>query len=369
MTSTRVSESSAGYRPGRTAADLGAPGDVVKLSSNELAFGALPSVAEAIVRATAGADGINRYPDFTSRVLRAAIAERHGLGADHVAVGCGSSSMIGQLCLALADAGDEVVTGTTTFDLYRIAAGNAGAAVVRASMPCDTFDVDSLLAAVTGSTRIVFVANPNNPTSTALPRAELDRLLARLPERCVLAVDEAYIDFADDPAAGSLDSAVGSGRVAVLRTFSKAHGLAGLRVGYLLAAPALVRAVEQFSPPFQVNAVAQAAASASLAATSELAERIAGLVAERRRVTAHLTAAGWPPALSQANFVWLPFRSGSASVAAELEQHGVITRAIGDQGLRVTIGSPGENDRFLEALDESVGPRAADLGRAWEGWS
>jgi histidinol-phosphate aminotransferase len=217
----------------------------------------------------------------------------------------------------------------------------------------DTHDLTALAAAVDETTRLVFVCNPNNPTGTAVRRAELERFLDDVPAHTLVVLDEAYREFVTDPdVPDGVELMRGRPNVAVLRTFSKAWGLAGLRVGYLLAEdPAVADAVRRTHVPFSVSMLAQAAAVAALASEDEVRERCAAVVAERARLTGQLRERGLPVADSQANFVWLPLGERTAEVAAALEARAVITRPFPGDGLRVTVGTPEEDDVFLGALD------------------
>jgi histidinol-phosphate aminotransferase len=348
------------YRPGRNPADLAREIGVeraVKLASNEVAFPPLPAVLEAI-RTTAGE--INRYPDNGASVLTAALAERYGVTPDQVATGCGAVTVCQQLAQAYNDPGTSLAFAWRSFEMYPLLASVAGARPVRVPLvpgtpggPADTHDLDGLLAAIDATTRLVFVCNPNNPTGTAVRRAELERFLDAVPPETLVVLDEAYREFVTDPdVPDGVELMRGRPNVAVLRTFSKAWGLAGLRVGYLLAEdPAVAGAVRKTHVPFSVSMLAQAAAVAALASEAEVRERCAAVVAERDRLTAALRGRGLPVADSQANFVWLPLGEQAAEVAARLEARAVITRPFAGEGVRVTVGTPEEDDVFLAALD------------------
>lgn len=343
------------YRPGRSAgmamADHGLD-SAVKLASNELPVLPLPSVAKAIENAIVTT---TRYPDHRAGELRSALADRLGVPVDRLAVGCGSVGLIQQLALAYTGAGNEVIYGWPSFEAYPVFAGIAGATPVPVPLRRQTLDAAAISSALTSRSRLVLVANPNNPTGTALREKALVDLADSLPEGCLLVVDEAYREFvtgADVPDALAL---LGDRpNVAVLRTFSKAHGLAALRIGYLVGHPDVVAAVDKVLVPFSVNGLGQVAALASLAAPDELADRVAGVVAERGLVSASLRSAGWIVPDAQANFVWLPAGDASAPLATALEQAGVVTRPFPGLGVRVTIGTAPENDRFLTALADVV---------------
>lgn len=340
------------YRPGRTAEDLarelGVP-EAIKLASNEMAFGPLPSVLEAVTEAAAGA---NRYPDMYNRALIQAIATRYDVAPDQVTVGCGSVALVRHLADATLEAGDETCFGWPTFGVYSSAAVIAGGRAVKVALREHALDVDALIAGVTGRTRMVVVCTPNNPTSTAVSERDLRKLLDAVPSDVLVVLDEAYRQFvtAEDTIDG-LDLAREYDNVAVLRTFSKAYGLAGLRAGYCVADPAVTATLRKVVTTFSVSAVAQAAALACLepAAEKELSERVAEVVAERARVMERLSELGMRVPDSQANFLWLPLGDRSAEFAQECERQGIILRAFPGAGVRVTIGAPHENDAFLSA--------------------
>lgn len=324
------------YQPGRPA---GAGG--VKLSSNEDPYGPLPEAVEAAAAAAADA---GRYPDHTASALREAIAAHHGVPVDGVTVGCGSVALLQQLALAFTGEGDEVAFPWPSFIAYPQVAALAGATAVRAS------SVDALADLFGERTRLVFVANPDNPTSTAVPTAELAALADRLPADCLLVVDEAYREYVTDPAVSdAVDAMRGRPNVAVLRTFSKAHALAGLRVGYLVGDPSVVRAVDATLIPFSVSAPAQAAALASLARADVIAARARRVAEMRDALADEVRARGLEVPRSQANFLWLP-TPDPGGLALALEGNGVVVRPL-EGGVRVTIGQPEENERFLAALD------------------
>ncbi|WP_369132791.1 histidinol-phosphate transaminase [Modestobacter sp. I12A-02662] len=349
------------YKPGRNPADLAREIGVeraVKLASNEVAFPPLPAVVQAI-SATAGET--NRYPDNGAVVLTAALAERYGVEPAQVATGCGAVTLCQQLAQAYNDPGTTIAFAWRSFEMYPLLAQVAGARSRQVPLvpgtpggAADTHDLPALAAAIDDTTRLVFVCNPNNPTGTAVRRAELERFLDAVPGDTLVVLDEAYREFVTDPdVPDGVELMRGRPNVAVLRTFSKAWGLAGLRVGYLLAEdPAVADAVRRTHVPFSVSTLAQAAAVAALASEDEVRRRCAAVVEERARLTAALRERGLPVADSQANFVWLPLGERTAEVAAGLEGRAVITRPFAGEGLRVTVGTPEEDDVFLGALDD-----------------
>jgi histidinol-phosphate aminotransferase len=335
------------YVPGRTV-----PG-AIKLASNETPYPPLPHVVNRITEAAAD---INRYPDSFATELTAVLAARYGVDAEQVRVGCGSVSLCTQLVQAVADADEEVMYAWRSFEAYPIISAVSGASAIQVPLRDHVHDLDAMAEQVTGKTKLIFVCNPNNPTGTAVTREALLRFLRAVPQDVVVALDEAYREFVTDPdVPDGLSLLAEFPNLIVLRTFSKAYGLAGLRVGYAIAAdPALTAALRQTQVPFAVTTVAQAAALASLepAAERELLTRVADIVQERERVYAALVGFGYQVPPTQANFVWLPLGDATLDWAAGCEARRVIVRGFAGSGARVTVGSPDENDRFLAAAAE-----------------
>ena len=335
------------YVPGRTV-----PG-AIKLASNETPYPPLPHV---VARIAAAAETINRYPDNGSAELTAALAQKYGVADDRVAVGCGSVSLCTQLVQAVADADDEVIFGWRSFEAYPIIAAVSGASAVQVPLVDHVHDLDEMAARVTGKTRLIFVCNPNNPTGTAVRRDALVDFLRHVPPDVVVALDEAYREFVRDPEVpDGLTLLDAHPNLVVLRTFSKAYGLAGLRVGYAIASdPAVTAALRQTQVPFAVSTLAQQAALASLEAPAEaeLLARVDEIVAERTRVYDALRALGYDVPPSEANFVWLPLGEATTEWAAACEDRKVIVRAFAGSGVRITIGSADENDRMIAAAGE-----------------
>jgi histidinol-phosphate aminotransferase len=342
----------AAYRPGKGAAQAEREHGIteaIKLASNENPFPPVPAVTDAI---RAAADGVNRYPDHRATELRAALASRLGVGQEHVAVGCGSVGLLQQLCLAFVDPGDEVVFPWLSFEAYPVCTKMMGGVPVNPPLVDHGFDMDAVAEAVSPSTKMVLLATPNNPTGTAISTAQVATLLARIPDDVIVLVDEAYREFADPALGDPLDLLAEHRNLVVTRTFSKAYGLAGLRVGYAVCDPEIVQEIDKILLPFAVNAVAQAAAIAALSALDRIQPRIDELLAERTRLVARLEGAGWrlPPA--QANFVYLATGDRTDDIYLALERRGVVTRPFSGAGIRVTVGTPAENDRFLATLAE-----------------
>ncbi|ORV45144.1 aminotransferase [Mycolicibacter engbaekii] len=320
------------------------PGSI-KLASNETVLGPLPSVVKAVEAALANT---NRYPDNGYAALRARLAEHVGFGPEHVAAGCGSVSLCQQLIQITAGAGDEVVFGWRSFEIYPLQVRTAGAVPVQVPLREHTYDLDAMLAAITDRTRLIFVCNPNNPTSTVVDPAALARFVAAVPSHVLVAIDEAYVEYIRD---GLVPDSLGLVRqypnVVVLRTFSKAYGLAGLRLGYAVGDPEIITALGKVYVPFTVSSVAQVAGIASLDAADELMARTDAVVAERARVAAALRATGFALPDSQSNFVWLPLAERTGDFVAAAAAAAIVVRPYGQDGVRVTIGAPEENDALL----------------------
>lgn len=318
-----------------------------KLSSNENPYPPLPGVVEAV---QAGVAAMNRYPDMGSAALYEALAETFEVPVEHLSVATGSVGLIYQLVQAFCDPGDEVVFAWRSFEAYPIAVTAAAATAVRVPVLADgRHDLDAMAAAITDRTRIVLVCTPNNPTGPAVTQAELDAFLARVPSHVLVVVDEAYVEFVRmaDPVDG-IATYRRHDNVVVTRTFSKAYGLAGFRVGYAVAPAPIAAALRAVSLPFGVSTVAQAAAIASLERRDELLERVDALVAERTRVVEGLRAAGWDVPEAQGNFVWFDLGDRTADFAAAADEAGITVRPFAGEGARVSIGETEANDRLIE---------------------
>ena len=338
------------------AAGYALSGDVALLASNESPYPPIPAVVEAI-QATLG--GLNRYPDPTNTKLRSALSDRFGVPAKRIAIGNGSCDILLAAGEALLEPGAEIVYAWPSFSVYPHLAAASGARAIE--VPLDAahrHDLDAMREEITAATRLVIVCNPNNPTSTALPLDEIAGFIADVPPHVAIILDEAYIEFSliDDPDA-SIDLLERHPNLNLLRTFSKVHGLCGLRVGYALCgSEAFKTAVDQVRQPFFCNAAAQAAATEALRHTDEVARRVERNLAERTALEDGLRGLGLEPAESQANFVWFDLPEGieEAGTARALAEAGVLVRAgtaLGREGaLRVTVGLEGENERLIEAL-------------------
>ncbi len=340
----------AGYRPGRRPA----AGQVLaRLASNETPFPPLPSVIEAVARAL---EQGNRYPDPMSTRLVQAIADKHRLDPALVAVGCGSVALVQELVQIACDAGDEVIYGWRSFEAYPTFVTVAGAVEVRVPLREFELDLPAMAAAVTERTRLVLLCTPNNPTGPALSATGVRAFLDAVPTDVLVVIDEAYAEFVRDPLAVDGTELLSShANVVVLRTFSKAYGLAGLRVGYALAGSAQVAdALRQVRVPFAVSIAAQAAALASLDAEDELLARVEQVVAERGPLREALRALGHDVPVSQGNFVWLPAGDDSDRLAAAFEDHGVLVRCFGGDGLRVTVTTAADSARVVAAAQAAM---------------
>ncbi len=329
---------------------------VIKLSSNEGAFGPPPG---AIAAHTATAAKLHRYPDGGAKTLREAIGARFGLDPARIVCGAGSDDIIYALCLAYGGPGTNLIMSRHGFAIYAIAGTYARATIIKTPERNLTADVDAILAAVTPQTRLVFLANPNNPTGSMLPAAEITRLRAGLPDHVLLVLDAAYAEYVDRPDYEAGSALVDAGANTVMtRTFSKIFGLGGMRVGWAYAPPAIIDVLNRIRLPFNVNAPAQAAAIAALAEPGWVERSASHNRAERARLTATLTASGlkiWP---SEGNFVLADFLTPEIATAADqfLRARGLIVRPMGayhlPHCLRLTIGTTEECDLLAAALTD-----------------
>lgn len=331
----------AAYRAGRPAGS-----DDLKLSSNENPYSPLPGVTE---RAAAILGRVNRYPDAGLHDLYDALARTTGLAQDRFAAGTGSVSVLFAAISAYCGPDDEVVVPWRSFEAYPLAVAAAGARAVTVPLRGDaTHDLDAMVAAVTDRTRVVLVCTPNNPTGPVVTQGDLEQFVAAVPDDVLVVVDEAYVEFVRqaDAASGLALLEAGHENVLVLRTFSKAFGLAGLRVGYAIASADVAATIRSITPPFSVTDVAQAAAVASLEAADELGRRVDAVVEQRAALLRGLRDQGWEVPDAQGNFVWLPL--GDDAVAFAEAVHPVAVRPFAGEGVRISVGLPEANDRFLD---------------------
>ncbi len=327
------------------------PGAVI-LSSNELSGPAPQSVLDAIAEAAAD---VNRYPAMGCDDLLDRTAEHFGVDRPRLAVGCGSVSLCQQLVQITSTTGDEVLFGWRSFEIYPLQVRLAGATPVQIPLTDHTFDLQAMLASVTDRTRLIFVCNPNNPTSTVVDPAALTEFVEAVPSHIPIAIDEAYVEYIRD---GLLPDSLALVRehsnVIVLRTFSKAYGLAGLRMGYAVGHPDVITALDKAYVPFTVSSITQAAAIASLDAADELLARTDAVVDERRRVSEALRGAGFDLPLSQTNFVWLPLGPRTADFVEQAAASRIVVRPYGSDGVRVSIGAPQENDAMVKFAENWI---------------
>lgn len=330
----------------------------IKMASNENPYGPSPLAIEAI---RAAASAVNFYPDNDSTELRTIIAERNRVLLDRLVITAGSTSLLGIIARTLLGPGLNAVSSERSFVIYPIVTRAVGARFVEVSMKRDAYDLDAILAAIDSNTRVVFLANPNNPTGTLFEADELDRFLDRVPDHVVVALDEAYFDFAEPFAAQrgvryshSLDYVREGRNVVVLRTFSKAHGLAGLRVGYGFGPPDLVHYFNRMRTTFSVSAVAQAAALAALEDEAHVRKAVENNAREAPRLERALENLGFHVVQTWANFVYCELSENASAVAKRMQAEGVIIRPLTAWGaptaMRVTVGTPEQNDQFLAAF-------------------
>jgi len=328
---------------------------VVKLASNEGPYGPFPEALEALAR-TVGE--LNRYPDGGAYRLRAALAERHGVRFEEVAIGSGADGLVDAVSQALLEPGDGVVCGWPSFPSYVIYALKMGAKVRRVPLRDHRYDLNGLLEAIDERTKLVYVCHPNNPTGTTNSRAELADYFARVPDHVLTVLDQAYFEYVEDPdyPDGVEAYAKAGRRILVLRTFSKVYGLAGLRVGYGIGSEALVTALGKTRRAFDVTSPAQEAALASLDGAEELSRRRRANAEGRRELERTLREHGFEPAgPAVANFLYADVGDDARPLFQELLGLGVIVRPLAGFGapgaIRVTVGTPDENAFFADALD------------------
>jgi histidinol-phosphate aminotransferase len=345
----------AGVPTGQAPEAIAATG-IAQLASNESPVPPHPKVVEAIA---AAAGAMNRYPDPDATLLRRRIAERFDTDPARVAVGNGSCEILLAAAEALCEPGAEVLYAWPAFSMYPYLPALTGAREVRVPLAeGDVHDLDAMAAEVTAATQLVLVCNPNNPTGTHCPAAEVGAFCESLPAHVTVILDEAYVEFQthDDPDA-TVDLLTELPNLVVLRTFSKCYGLAGLRVGYALGSPGFRAAIDAVRQPFSVNALAQAAGAEAILHQDDVARRVEGTVAERLRVEEGLRELGLRTSETHANFSWIDLGDAAeGDVVAALAERSIAVRPgtpLGDPGhIRVSYGTPAENGRFLAALAE-----------------
>jgi histidinol-phosphate aminotransferase len=324
----------------------------IKLASNENPLGPSPKAMEAVKRVLAES---HRYPDGGTHRLREKLAERHGVRPEELFVGLGSSEIIDLIARVLLRRGTTGITSKGSYAPFSVAIRASGADLVTVHMRDFAFDLPALAAAVTLQTRVVYLANPNNPTGSAFGADELKQFLGRVPENVLVVLDEAYIHYAER---ADMPQSVELFRLRknllIMRTFSKVYGLAGLRVGYGIAQPGLVAAMNKLRTPFNVSGVAQVAALAALDDAEHVKRSIETNAAERKRLFESLSKLGWRAVRSHSNFIFIDIGAEAPALANELLQEGVIVRPLGWMGfpgaIRVSVGTAAENEKFLTAL-------------------
>jgi len=349
-----------GYTPGKSLRQAQRESRVncIKLASNENPFGPSPKAVEAMQGVLAES---NFYPDNDATELRQKLAEQHNVQPEQIVPTAGSTALLGIIARTLLSPGLNAVTSERSFIVYPIATQAAGGQLIRVPMRDDGFDLNAIADAIDQHTRIIYISNPNNPTGTLLPPQELDRFLDDVPEHVIVILDEAYYDFAHHFAINrgmdysrALDYVNQGRKVVVLRTFSKAHGLAGLRVGYGIGPTELMSYFARMRTTFSVSIVAQAAALAALGDEVHTQRTLENNAEQAERLIATITELGYHPVPTWANFVYCELGDDAAAVAKRLQGEGVIVRPLGPWGaptaIRITIGTPEQNDVFLKAF-------------------
>ena len=324
-----------------------------KLSSNENAHAPLPSVLLAIADAAAE---INRYPDPFTSALTAALAEKYSVPIEQIATGTGSVGVCQQIVQAVAGAGDEVIYAWRSFEAYPIITTIAGATNIQIPLTATgQHDLAAMLASITSKTRVIFICTPNNPTGGIVTQPQIDAFLAKVPEDILVVIDEAYVEFNRDALAiDGMATMKAHSNVGVLRTFSKAYGLAGLRVGYFIGPEHIAEAVRKTAVPFGVSNIAQVAAVSSLQHEAELFEIVDKVVTERIWFEAELRKIGFELPASQANFIWLPLGDRTDEFALRSAGIAVSVRPFPGEGVRISIGERDALERIIELAAEFV---------------
>ena len=354
-------------KPQRQAKRESGRDSVIKLASNENPYGPSPRAVEAIRRAAAVE---NFYPDTDSSELRQKLARLHNVAPEHIVVTAGSTQFLDIIARTLLSPGLNAVTSDLTFIVYPLAVRAAGGELLRAPLRDDGFDLGAIAAAIDPQTRVVFLANPNNPTGTMFDAQALEEFLERVPSHVLVVLDEAYCDFAEAFArekgivySRSLDLVRQGRNVVVLRTFSKSHGLAGIRVGYGLGPPELMSYFARMKPAFSVSSVSEAAALAALDDTAHIQSAVENNLRETRRLEGGLSALGFRVVPTSANFLFFDAGEDSAALALRLQAEGVIVRPLdlwgAPTGIRVTAGTPEQNRQFIAALGRVTEKAAA----------
>lgn len=349
-----------GYTPGKSLRQAQQESHVncIKMASNENPFGPSPMAVKAMQSVLAES---NYYPDNNASELSQKLAEHHDVRPEQVVPTAGSTALLGIIARTLLSPGLNAITSERSFIVYPIATQAAGGQLIQVPMRENGFDLDAIVAAVDQHTRIIYIANPNNPTGTLIPPKELDRFLDAVPEHVIVVLDEAYYDFAQNFAtirgmnySHALDYVNQGRKVVVLRTFSKAHGLAGVRVGYGIGPAELMSYFARMRSTFSVSAVAQAAALAALDDEAHIQKTLKSNAEQAERIIAGLAELGYHPLPTWANFLYCELGDDAATVAKRLQAEGVIVRPLASWGaptaIRITIGTPEQNGIFLKAF-------------------
>jgi histidinol-phosphate aminotransferase len=349
-----------GYTPGKSLRQAQQESHVncIKMASNENPFGPSPKAVEAMQSVLAKS---NFYPDNDAIELREKLAKHHNVQPEQIVPAAGSTALLGIIASTLLAQGLNAITSERSFIIYPIATQAAGGQLIQTPMRNDGFDLDAIAAAVDQHTRIIYISNPNNPTGTLIPAKELDRFLGEVPEHVLVILDEAYHDFAEYIAARrgvecshALDYVQQRRKVVVLRTFSKAHGLAGVRVGYGIGPAELMSYFARVRTTFSISTAAQAAALAALEDDAHIQRTLKNNAEQAEQLSAEVAELGYPPIPTWANFLYCELGDDAAAVAKRLQAEGVIVRPLGPWGaptaIRITIGTPEQNDIFLAAF-------------------
>ena len=325
--------------------------EAFKLSSNENPIEPLPGILDVIRDA---ALEVNRYPDPLTTKLTSALAKRFDVAEECIATGTGSVGVCQQIVQAVADAGDEVIFAWRSFEAYPIITTIAGAVPVRVELnSAQGHDLDAMAAAITERTSLILVCTPNNPTGTTVTQKEFDEFMQKVPGDILVVVDEAYVEFnRDESAVDGLAALNKYSNVGVLRTFSKAYGLAALRIGFFIGPPAIADAVRKTAVPFGVSNIAQAAAVASLELEDELLKRVDQIVLRRQWFEDQLREIGFDLPTSQANFVWLPLKERTDEFNRRCADVAVAVRPFSGEGVRISIGEQEPLERVLEVAKD-----------------
>jgi histidinol-phosphate aminotransferase len=331
---------------------------MIKMASNENPFGPSPKALEAM---RAVISQVNLYPDNDVSQLRLRLAELHGVRPEQIVVTNGSTALLGVIARTLLRPGLNAITSERSFIIYPIATKAAGGRLITVPMKNDTYDLDAIAAAIDGDTRIIFVANPNNPTGTLIDASHMDAFLDKVPEHVIVILDEAYCDFATDFAAArgleyshAIDLVRAERNLVVLRTFSKAHGLAGVRVGYGLGPAGLMQYFHRMRTTFSVTALAEAAALAALDDADHFRKTIANNRRGAEFLLSKLSEMGYRPIPTFTNFIFFDAGEDAAALSKRIQAQGIIVRPLGPWGIptaiRVTIGTPEQNELFIATL-------------------